>query len=49
MASSGTYAFSNSNADVVIGAYGRLQIRRTSLLAEHMQDAYKQANLAVLK
>lgn len=48
MTSSGTYAFSNSNADVVVGAYGRLQIRRTALLAEHMQDAYRQANLSLV-
>lgn len=47
MTASGTYAFFNSNADVVIGAFGRLQIRRTALLAEHMQDAYKQANLSL--
>lgn len=45
MASSGTYNFSMSNSDVVLGAYSRIQIRRTSLLAEHMQDAYRQANL----
>ena len=49
MTSSGTYAFSNTNADVVIGAYSRLQIRRTQLLAEHMQDAYRAANLALVK
>lgn len=48
MASSGTYAFSQSNADVVLGAYGRIGIRRTALLAEHMQDAYRQSNLALV-
>lgn len=49
MTSSGTYTFGMSNADVVLGAFSRLQIRRTSLLAEHMQDAYRQSNLALVK
>lgn len=48
MTSSGTYNFSQANSDVVLGAYGRLQIRRTALLAEHMLDAYRQANLALV-
>lgn len=48
MTSSGTYAFASSNADVVLGAYGRIGIRRTMLLAEHMSDAYRQANLALV-
>lgn len=49
MASSGTYNFSLSNADAVIGAYGRLQIRRTALLAEHLQDAAREANLLLVE
>lgn len=48
MTSSGTYAYSASNADVVIGAYGRLGIRRTMLQSEHLQDAYRQANLSLV-
>lgn len=43
--SSGTYNFSMSNADVVVGAYSRIGVRRPSLLAEHLQDGYRQANL----
>lgn len=49
MASSGTYAFNPSNADAVVGAYGRIGIRRPELLTEHMVDGYRQANLALVK
>lgn len=49
MASSGTYAFSQSNADVVVGAYGRIGIRRPELLTEHLLDGYRQSNLALVK
>lgn len=45
MASSGTYDFSLTNAEIVASAYSLLQIRRTSLLAEHMTDARIQLNL----
>lgn len=44
MASSGTYNFQMSNGDAVIAAYARLQIHRTALLSEHLQDAIKEAN-----
>lgn len=49
MTSSGTYAFSTSNADVIVGAYGRIGIRRPELLTEHLRDGYRQANLAMVK
>lgn len=49
MTSSGTYSFSSSNADIVVGAFGRIGIRRTQLLAEHMKDGYRQANLSFVK
>lgn len=45
MASSGTYAFSSSNADVTLGAFGRLTMRPTSLVTEHFRQAYRQCNL----
>lgn len=38
-----------SNADVVLGAYSRIGIRRTMILAEHMADAYRQSNLALVR
>ena len=39
MASSGTYNFSLTNAEIVATAYGLCGIRRPALLAEHMIDA----------
>lgn len=45
MATSGTYSFAPSVADLVQNAYGRIQIRRPSLLAEHMTDARIESNL----
>jgi len=49
MTSSGTYNFSLSNADVIEDAYARLNIRRTALLAEHLNDGWKALNLALVK
>lgn len=45
MATSGTYAFNPSVADLVQNAYSRIGIRRASLLAEHMADARVESNL----
>lgn len=45
MASSGTYDFALTNAEIVTTAYGLCGIRRTSLLAEHMADARVHLNL----
>jgi hypothetical protein len=49
MTSSGTYSFGMSNADVMIEAYSRCGVRRTSILAEHIQDGSKAINLAFVK
>src|ERR1700694_535329 len=49
MTSSGTYAYAPSNADMVLGAFGRLQIRPTELVTEHMQRAAQQANLLMVE
>lgn len=49
MTSSGTTNFSLSNASIAVAAFSRLQIRRTSLLAEHMSDAYTETNLMLAK
>lgn len=48
MTSSGTYAWGMSNADILIEAFGRCGIRRTALLAEHIQDGVKAINLALV-
>jgi hypothetical protein len=45
MASSGTYAFAPTNADLVLGAFGRIQIRPSAIVTEHLTQAARQANL----
>jgi hypothetical protein len=49
MATSGTFNFSLSNAGLAVAAYSRIQIRRTAILAEHMQDAFTETNLMLSK
>ena len=49
MTSSGTYDFSLSNADIIEDAFARLNIRRTALLTEHLNDGWKALNLALVK
>lgn len=49
MATSGTFSFSLSNASLATAAFSRIGIRRTQLLAEHMQDAYTESNLMLSK
>lgn len=44
MAQSGTYSFFPSNADIVLSAYERIQIRAPELRQEHMLSAYKELN-----
>jgi hypothetical protein len=48
MTSSGTYNYSLSNADLLIEAYSRVGVRRTSILAEHMKDGRNAINLAMV-
>lgn len=48
MASSGTYTYDPSIADVVLNAYGRIGIRRTDILVQHLTDAANEANLALV-
>lgn len=38
-----------SNADVLVEGFSRCGVRRTALLAEHMQDGVKAINLAMVK
>jgi hypothetical protein len=44
MATSGTYAFNPSVGEIVLAAYARCSVRRTSILAEHMVDARNETN-----
>lgn len=49
MTASGTYSFGMSNADVLVSAFSRIGVRRTSLLSEHMKDGYQELNLSLVK
>lgn len=44
MTSSGAYAFSPSNGELVLAAYERIQIRAPSLRQEHMSSARRELN-----
>lgn len=48
MTSSGTYSFALSNADVMIEGFARCSVRRTAILAEHLQDGARAINLAMV-
>lgn len=41
---SGTFNFSPSTGSLILSAYGRIQIRRTAILQEHMDDGQLEAN-----
>ncbi len=41
----GTYAFAPPLSDLIIAAYGRIQIRRSALTVDHLQDAAMASNL----
>lgn len=41
----GTYAWAPSLADLIINAYGRIQIRRPALTVDHLADAAASCNL----
>jgi len=45
MTTTGTYDFNPSLGEVVLNAFARIGVRRTSILASHMQDARIEANL----
>ena len=44
MATTGTYNFFPSTGEIVLMAYGRLQLRRSELTQQHMIDAFNEAN-----
>jgi hypothetical protein len=45
MTTTGTVAFNPSLGEVVLNAYSRIGVRRTSILASHLADARMEANL----
>jgi hypothetical protein len=46
--STGTYVFNPSSADLVLNAYGKIQIRRHELTTSHLEDASIEANLLMI-
>jgi hypothetical protein len=48
MTSTGTYAFNPSAGDIVLNAYSMIQIRRTEMTTQHLQDAYMASNLLMV-
>lgn len=45
MANSGTYNFAPAIGSLALNAFGRCGIRRTSVLAQHMEDVFLETNL----
>lgn len=46
---SGSYNFSPSAGEIIMNAYGRIQIRPTEILASHIQQATMEMNLLLAK
>lgn len=49
MVTSGTYNYFASNADAVLAAYARINLRRSSLKIEHFKDAALEANMMLVE
>ena len=45
MTTSGTWNYNPAVSDIVVNAFGRIQIRRTELTQQHLQDAANEANM----
>ena len=45
MANSGTYSFAPTIGTLTLNAFSRCQVKRTEILAEHMENAWTEANL----
>lgn len=45
MTTSGTYGFAPSVGELVLNAFGRIQIRRTEITQQHLADAANESNL----
>lgn len=48
MASTGTYTFAPSAADIILNAYGMIGVRRPDITQQHLEDAYMQANMLMV-
>lgn len=49
MASSGTYAFDLTNADIIVEAFDRCEIRGSALTRNHVMSARRSLNLALVE
>jgi len=48
MTTTGTYSFAPSAADIVLNAFGMIQIRRPEITQQHLEDAYMAANMLMV-
>lgn len=48
MATSGTYAYAPSAGDLILNAFGMVQIRRTQLTQEHLENAHMAASMTMV-
>jgi hypothetical protein len=49
LTSSSAYSFALTNANIIESAYARIGVRRPEILAEKIQDGYRELNLALVK
>lgn len=49
MSSSSAYSFALTNANIIESSYARIGVRRPEILAEKIQDGYRELNLALVK
>lgn len=48
MATTGTYSFAPSAADIILNAFGMVGIRRPDITQQHLEDAYLAANMLMV-
>ncbi len=48
MATTGTYTFAPSAADLILYSFGMIGIRRAQITTEHLEDAYMAASMAMV-
>lgn len=48
MATTNTYSFAPSAGDLILNAFGMIQIRRPQLTQEHLENAYSAANMVMV-
>lgn len=48
MATTGTYSFAPSAADIILNAFGMIGVRRPEITEQHLEDAYMAANMLMV-